>query len=586
MASASIAHAATVVNVNFGAAKVEAELVGPGGGSGERWNQAGTAKSGTDLLDSAGTATTIDWSLSGTLSAGNWTDKTDIKMLQSCFYQSDSTARTLTISGLDSSKTYDLYIASFDQNKWNLSSTITFSTANTTTTSGDQVASSTLGTPWTLNDNYVLFEGIVPDGLNKIAISGVRTDGDHVMWSGFQLREVVVPDLDPPSAGTLTPTNGAIDVGIANNFTISFSEEVQAGTGSILIKESDGTLHESVDVTDTGKVTFDTTNVTINIDTDLSLSTEYYILVTNGVIEDLAGNPFAGLTNTTDWAFTTLAALPPPGVTTAGGATEIGAGTASLRAELTNGVAADVYICWGADAGDTSSTSSWENVVSMGSCSEGEVVTNAVSGLYYGVQYSYVVYATNDVDSAWSGVANFTTASPFWTPADMVTEAWFDAADTGTVQTSVGVVTNWNDKSGKGRNATGAGTAQPAYVANAQNGLSAIDFDGSNDALLIGGTAFTTRHVFAVLNAEDGATFAGWNWAFGSSTSTKVPALYGRDTDSVIRSEIPEQGELSSAVYVNGVSTKDFSPLSAFKVVSCLGSSASPSRSDWLIGDG
>ena len=124
------------------------------------------------------------------------------------------------------------------------------------------------------------------------------------------------PELDttPPTAGPLSPANGAVDVAVDSDFTISFSESVKAGSGSILIKESGGTTHETVAVSDTGKVTFNTTNVTINIDTDLSLSTGYYILITNGVIEDLAGNPFAGITNASQWAFTAAATLPPAGI--------------------------------------------------------------------------------------------------------------------------------------------------------------------------------------------------------------------------------------------------------------------------------
>ncbi len=68
------------------------------------------------------------------------------------------------------------------------------------------------------------------------------------------------------------------------------------------------------DFTITGKVTFNTTNVTINIDTDLSLSTGYYILITNGVIEDISGNAFAGITNSAQWSFTAEAASDGVGV--------------------------------------------------------------------------------------------------------------------------------------------------------------------------------------------------------------------------------------------------------------------------------
>ncbi len=51
-------------------------------------------------------------------------------------------------------------------NKW-ATSPMSFSTTNTTATVGAQVASNTLGTPWTQDNNYVLFECLVPNGSNE-----------------------------------------------------------------------------------------------------------------------------------------------------------------------------------------------------------------------------------------------------------------------------------------------------------------------------------------------------------------------------------------------------------------------------------
>jgi len=99
MAVASIASADNWVHVNFGAIKID--LVGPAGGAGEPWNQAGTAKSGTDLLGSAGAATTIDWSISAGLSAGDWNSANTLERLESAFCVQDSNTRTLKISGLN-----------------------------------------------------------------------------------------------------------------------------------------------------------------------------------------------------------------------------------------------------------------------------------------------------------------------------------------------------------------------------------------------------------------------------------------------------------------------------------------------------
>ena len=191
-------NAATVINVNFGAAKTEADLIGPIGTTGETWNQNGNTKSGTDLTDFAGGATTIDWSISGSFNNGDWGSSSTLEMLESAFWLQDSNVRTLTISGLDSDKKYHLYIASFDQNSWT-NTPMSFSTTNATTTVGSQVAANTVGNAWTLDNNYVLFEDLVANGSSQIAIDGVRVSGGlYGMWNGFQLVEVAaVPEPSP-----------------------------------------------------------------------------------------------------------------------------------------------------------------------------------------------------------------------------------------------------------------------------------------------------------------------------------------------------------------------------------------------------
>ena len=51
-----------------------------------------------------------------------------------------------------------------------------------------------------------------------------------------------------------------------------------------------------------------------------------------------------------------------------------------------------------------------------------------------------------------------------WTPANITTTAWFDAADTGTITESGGAVSQWGDKSGNGNHATqSSGSLQPAF---------------------------------------------------------------------------------------------------------------------------
>lgn len=68
-----------------------------------------------------------------------------------------------------------------------------------------------------------------------------------------------------------------------------------------------------------------------------------------------------------------------------------------------------------------------------------------------------------------------------WTPADISTEVWFDAADTDTIALQTGI-SQWDDKSGNNNHLTqSGGSAQPEYGARSLNGITVPNFDGSND---------------------------------------------------------------------------------------------------------
>lgn len=69
-----------------------------------------------------------------------------------------------------------------------------------------------------------------------------------------------------------------------------------------------------------------------------------------------------------------------------------------------------------------------------------------------------------------------------FTPLHLNPQLWLDASDDSTITLSGSSVSQWNDKSGNGRNvAQGTAAYQPAT--STRNGKTVIDFDGSNDWL-------------------------------------------------------------------------------------------------------
>lgn len=115
-----------------------------------------------------------------------------------------------------------------------------------------------------------------------------------------------------------------------------------------------------------------------------------------------------------------------------------------------------------------------------------------------------------------------------WTPADISTALWLDAADASTVTLDGSTVSQWDDKSGNGRNASqGTSSARPVLTASALNGLNAITFDGSNDFMSIANSFMaTTTLIIACVVKENNGGFGGIITSkIGSPATDNSPAL-------------------------------------------------------------
>lgn len=91
-----------------------------------------------------------------------------------------------------------------------------------------------------------------------------------------------------------------------------------------------------------------------------------------------------------------------------------------------------------------------------------------------------------------------------FSPLALNPDIWLDASDITTITKDVSdKVSQWDDKSGNGWNATqGTSTQQGIFTSAAINGLSAIDFDGVDDKM---GTALTWSlqfHIFIVIRPQ------------------------------------------------------------------------------------
>src|SRR6185503_8126262 len=116
----------------------------------------------------------------------------------------------------------------------------------------------------------------------------------------------VTADPTPPQLVSTLPVDDATGVYVDTNLRLGFNEVVKAGSGTIEIRyASDGSIAKSIPITDTRQVTFDGYQIIINPNTNLQQATSYYVTLASGVVLDLAGNPFGGVSSPNVFNFST-----------------------------------------------------------------------------------------------------------------------------------------------------------------------------------------------------------------------------------------------------------------------------------------
>ena len=114
-------------------------------------------------------------------------------------------------------------------------------------------------------------------------------------------------DSTPPTVTVFSPADESTGVVITGNIVVTFSEAIQRGTGSILLKNATGTTIETFDAASSSQLLISGSTLTIDPTNALANDTNYYVTFTSGTIKDLAGNAYAG---TTSYDFTTVASAP------------------------------------------------------------------------------------------------------------------------------------------------------------------------------------------------------------------------------------------------------------------------------------
>jgi hypothetical protein len=114
-------------------------------------------------------------------------------------------------------------------------------------------------------------------------------------------------DRTAPSVVSFTPLDGAIGVDPAANISLSFSEAIQRGSGTIQLRigSATGTITESFDATTSSRLRISGSSLTIDPTNNLAPNTQYFLTFPSGSLIDRAGNPFAR-TSTYDFRTTNV----------------------------------------------------------------------------------------------------------------------------------------------------------------------------------------------------------------------------------------------------------------------------------------
>jgi|GEM_PF-977758 len=116
-------------------------------------------------------------------------------------------------------------------------------------------------------------------------------------------------EIAGPPIASVSPADGAFAVSPSTNLTVTFSESISLGTGTITIKNLSGGsgADMAINANDAGQVSIAGQVMTINPTANLDINKRYAVQIEAGAVTDSSGTPFAGILapDITTWNFAT-----------------------------------------------------------------------------------------------------------------------------------------------------------------------------------------------------------------------------------------------------------------------------------------
>ena len=112
-------------------------------------------------------------------------------------------------------------------------------------------------------------------------------------------------DIIAPTLSSSSPADNATGVASNASITLTFSENIQVGTGNIILFKADNSQVEVFNVA--SDVTVSGAALTLNPTLDFASNQGFYLHVAATAVDDLAGNSYAGIADATTLNFTSAA---------------------------------------------------------------------------------------------------------------------------------------------------------------------------------------------------------------------------------------------------------------------------------------
>lgn len=153
----------------------------------------------------------------------------------------------------------------------------------------------------------------LPDSCNNQPVVQLRWTSREVSGSGsrpsFAIDNITIgngssggADTTRPVVTSLFPATAATGVPASAQPSIQFSEPVQKNTGVITVFDRTAQTSQTIAITDSINAVL--TGNTLALHARLKPLHHYYILLDSALVKDAAGNPFAGIRDSTAWTFT------------------------------------------------------------------------------------------------------------------------------------------------------------------------------------------------------------------------------------------------------------------------------------------